>query len=72
MKTIVLATDFSPNAARAAHFAGQLAHDQKARLILLHAYHAWPDNPAKSDSFLLSTELGFSLMLPRLRRFPTS
>lgn len=56
MKTIVFATDFSPNAARAARFASQLAYEQKAQLILLHAYHAWPDNPAESDSFLLSTE----------------
>ncbi|GAB3742093.1 universal stress protein [Spirosoma lituiforme] len=56
MKTIILATDFSPSADRAARFASQLAYDQKARLILLHAYHAWPENPAKSDSFLLSTE----------------
>lgn len=56
MKTIVLATDFSPNANRAAHFAAQLAHDQKAQLILLHAYHVWPDNPAKTGDFPLSVE----------------
>ena len=56
MKTIVLATDFSPNANRAAHFAGQLANDQKAQLILLHAYHVWPYNPAKTGDFALSVE----------------
>ncbi|WP_461052902.1 universal stress protein [Spirosoma arcticum] len=56
MKTIVLATDFSPNANRVARFAGQLAVDQKAQLILLHAYHVWPDNPAKTGDFALSVE----------------
>ncbi|GAB2583660.1 universal stress protein [Spirosoma areae] len=56
MKTIVLATDFSPSANRAAHFAGHLAVDQKAQLILLHAYHVWPDNPAKTGDFALSLE----------------
>ncbi len=54
MKTIVLATDFSPNANRAARFAAQLAHDQKAHLLLLNAYQAWPDNPAKTGDFPLS------------------
>lgn len=56
MKTIIVATDFSPNANRAAHFAGQLALDQKAELILLHAYQGWPDNPAKTGDFPLSVE----------------
>ena len=56
MKTIVLATDFSSNAHRAAHFAGQLAHDQKASLILLHVYQAWSDNPAKTGDFLVPVE----------------
>ncbi|WP_461053869.1 universal stress protein [Spirosoma arcticum] len=56
MKTIVLATDFSPNANRAARFAGQLALDQQAQLILLHAYQVWPDNPAKTGDFPLSAE----------------
>lgn len=56
MKTIVLATDFSPNANQAARFAGQLAFAQKAQLILLHAYQVWPDNPAKTGDFSLSIE----------------
>jgi nucleotide-binding universal stress UspA family protein len=56
MKTIVLATDFSVNAKHAAHFAAQLAHDQKARLVLLHAFHVWPDNPAKTGDFPLSVQ----------------
>ncbi|MFD2935728.1 universal stress protein [Spirosoma flavum] len=56
MKTIILATDFSHNANRAAHFARQLAHDQKASLILVHAYQVWPDNPAKTGDFPLSVE----------------
>ena len=56
MKTILVATDFSSNANRAAHFAGQLALDQKAQLILLHAYQSWPDNPAKTGDFPLSVE----------------
>lgn len=43
MKTIVLATDFSPSANRAARFAAQLAFAQHAQLILLHANQAWPD-----------------------------
>lgn len=54
MKTIVLATDFSPSARLAANFAGQLATDRQANLILLHAYHLWPDNPAKTGDFPLS------------------
>ncbi|MBD2756533.1 universal stress protein [Spirosoma validum] len=54
MKTIILATDFSTHANHAARFAGQLAKDQKAILILLHAFHVWPDNPAKTGDFLLS------------------
>ncbi|GAB4026361.1 universal stress protein [Spirosoma gilvum] len=54
MKTIVLATDFSANAKQAAYFAAKLANDQKARLILFHAFHLWPDNPAKEGDFPLS------------------
>ncbi len=54
MKTIVFATDFSANASHAAHFAGQLANEQKATIILVHAYQAWPDNPAKTGDFPLS------------------
>ncbi|RYF73752.1 MAG: universal stress protein [Cytophagaceae bacterium] len=54
MKNILLATDFSENATQAAHFAAQLANDQKATLILVHAYQAWPENPAKTGDFPLS------------------
>lgn len=54
MKTILIATDFSPSAHQAAYFAGQLANDQKATLILLHAWQFWPDNPAKTGDFPLS------------------
>lgn len=56
MKTIVLATDFSTNANRVARFAAQLAYDQKATLVLCHAYHFWPDNPAKTGDFPLSVQ----------------
>lgn len=56
MKTIILATDFSENARRAARFAAKLALDQKARLMLLHAFHVWPDNPAKTGDFPLSVQ----------------
>lgn len=56
MKTIVLATDFSINAKHAAQFAAQLARDQKAKLILFHAFHVWPDNPAKTGDFSLSVQ----------------
>lgn len=38
MKTILLATDFSRAANKAAHRAAQVAIQQKARLILFHAY----------------------------------
>ncbi|MFC5411716.1 universal stress protein [Larkinella bovis] len=38
MKAIVLATDFSENARSASEFAGQLAAQHNARLILLHVY----------------------------------
>jgi nucleotide-binding universal stress UspA family protein len=54
MKTIVLATDFSAGARRAASFAAQLAKDQKATLILVHAFHVWTDNPTKTGDFELS------------------
>jgi nucleotide-binding universal stress UspA family protein len=56
MKTIVLATDFSNNAKQAAYFAAHLAKEQKARLILFHAFHLWPDNPAKTGDFPLSVK----------------
>ncbi len=46
MKTIVAATDFSAGANRATDFATQLAKDQQATLVLVHAFHFWPTNPA--------------------------
>ncbi|RYF78437.1 MAG: universal stress protein [Cytophagaceae bacterium] len=46
MKTIVVATDFSPAANRAAAFAMQLANAQQATLVLVHAFHFWPTNPS--------------------------
>ncbi|QMW01034.1 universal stress protein [Spirosoma foliorum] len=54
MKTILLATDFSANAKQAAYFAANLAKENKAQLILFHAFHLWPDNPAKEGDFPLS------------------
>jgi len=45
MKTIVLATDFSTGANRAAHVAAQLARAQSASLVLVHVFHFWPANP---------------------------
>lgn len=56
MKTIVFATDFSDHAKQAAYFAARLAKDQKAKLLLFHAFHLWPDNPAKSGDFPLSVK----------------
>lgn len=57
MKTIVLATDFSPNANKVAHFAMQLALTQQATLILMHAFHFWPTNPAETGGdFTLSAK----------------
>ncbi len=57
MKTIVVATDFSPNANQAAHFAIQLAKAQKASLVLLNAFHSWPTNPAETGGdFPLSAQ----------------
>ena len=54
MKTIVLATDFSPMANQAAMFANQLAHDQKAGLILLHVYQGWATDPARTEDVFRS------------------
>lgn len=56
MKTIIAATDFSPNGNQAAHFAGQLARDQQADLILLHVYQRWATDPARTDDVLRSAE----------------
>ncbi|GAB3978727.1 hypothetical protein GCM10028806_42480 [Spirosoma terrae] len=56
MKTIVFATDFSANANQAARFAAQLANSWETELVLLNAYHLWPDNPAKTGNFPLSQE----------------
>ncbi|GAB3992992.1 hypothetical protein GCM10028807_27110 [Spirosoma daeguense] len=56
MKTIVYATDFSINARHAAQFACKLALDLNATLVLCHAYHVWPENPAKTGNFPLSQE----------------
>lgn len=47
MKTIVVATDLTPNSNKAAHFAAQLARDQGAKLILVNVYRYWPSNPDK-------------------------
>lgn len=54
MKTIIAATDFSPSGNQAAHFAGHLARDQKADLILLHVYQYWATDPARTDDLLRS------------------
>lgn len=57
MKTIVVATDFSPNANRAAHFAMKLARAQHASLVLMNAFHFWPTNPAETGGdFPLSVQ----------------
>lgn len=57
MKTIAVATDLTPNGNQAAHFAIQLAHAQQASLLLIHAFHFWPLNPAKTGGdFPLSAE----------------
>lgn len=39
MKTIIVPTDYSPNAYNATKYAAQLAKVHKAKLVLLHAYH---------------------------------
>ena len=56
MKTIVVATDFSASALQAAKFAGQIANDQKAGLLLVNAWQIWPDSPAKTGTYHLSAE----------------
>jgi hypothetical protein len=38
MKTIILATDFSPAALNAANYAADLASSIKGDLLLLHSY----------------------------------
>lgn len=55
MNPIVLATDFSPSASRAAQVAARLAHAGQTELILLNAYQFWPVNPAKTGDFPLSS-----------------
>ncbi|KAB7733021.1 universal stress protein [Rudanella paleaurantiibacter] len=54
MKTIVLATDFSDNAERAARFALQMAQAHNAQLVLVNAYQLFPENPIKAGDFPLS------------------
>ncbi len=56
MKTIVVATDFSASALQAAKFAGQIANDQKAGLLLVNAWQTWPDSPAKSGAYFLPAQ----------------
>lgn len=57
MKTIAVATDLTPNGNKAAHFAIQLAHAQQADLLLIHAFHFWPLNPAETGmDFSLSVQ----------------
>ncbi|MBO0949439.1 universal stress protein [Fibrella forsythiae] len=48
MKTIVVATDFSTGANRTVDFAIKMAHAQQAALAVVHAFHAWPTNPAET------------------------
>ncbi|CAN5204007.1 hypothetical protein BH09BAC4_BH09BAC4_40080 [soil metagenome] len=68
MKTIVAATDFSPNANRATHFAMQLARAQHARLIVVNAFHFWPANPAETGgNFPLSTRTMYEDSQKRLK-----
>lgn len=48
MKTILVPTDFSENANNALHYAIELAKKEKAKIILLHAFHftlVYPDMP---------------------------
>jgi nucleotide-binding universal stress UspA family protein len=57
MKTIAVATDLTPNGNRAAHFALQLAHVQRASLLLINVFHFWPLNPAETGGdFPLSAQ----------------
>jgi len=57
MKTIVVATDLTPNSNKAAHFAARLARDHGAKLILVNSYRYWPSNPAEEvGDYLLSLE----------------
>ncbi|GAB3787010.1 hypothetical protein GCM10028818_51230 [Spirosoma horti] len=68
MKTIVAATDFSPNANRATHFAMQLARAQQAQLILVNAFHFWPANPAETGgNFPLSARAMYEDSQKRLK-----
>lgn len=48
MKTILVPTDFSENANNALHYAIKLAKKEKAKIILLHAFHftyVYPEMP---------------------------
>jgi nucleotide-binding universal stress UspA family protein len=54
MTRIVLATDFSPSANRAAHTAAHLAHAWQSELLLLNVFRYWPGNPAETGDFPLS------------------
>lgn len=68
MKTIVAATDFSPNANRATHFAMQLACAQQAQLFLVNAFHFWPTNPAETGgNFPLSARTLYEDSQKRLK-----
>ncbi|GAB3560848.1 hypothetical protein GCM10027578_00180 [Spirosoma luteolum] len=69
MKTFVLATDFSEAANQAADVAMHLATAQGASLVLMHAFHFWPDNPAESGfDFPLSRTAMFDDSERRLRQ----
>lgn len=69
MKNLVVATDFSANANQAAHVAMQLAQAQQATLLLLHAYHFWPANPAESGGdFPLSAQAMHDQSMQKLRQ----
>ncbi|HEY4797635.1 MAG TPA: universal stress protein [Bacteroidia bacterium] len=51
MKTILVPTDFSHNAECALTYAVALAKKEKAKLILLHAYHLHYSLPTTSDEY---------------------
>lgn len=57
MKTFVLATDFTDNAAQAADYALALADQLHARLVIVHAYNKSMDGP-----------MGFTFTPARLER----
>jgi nucleotide-binding universal stress UspA family protein len=79
MKTILVATDFSPASENAMFFAGELAEKMQADIVLLHVYHVLVSmnevpvlmTPPEDLKQLSDTELG-RVKAILLSRFPSA